>query len=80
MENVAKARRARGLDVPYGERWERLKERLKKKRRKPHTHGPPDAPPPTATSPPDPPPETPPPKEQGSGPKIWLPPPDLDRR
>lgn len=80
MEKIAKARRARGLDVPYGERWERLKERLKKKRRKPHTHGPPGQPPPTATSPPNPPPETPPPEKRGSGPKIWLPPPDLDRR
>jgi hypothetical protein len=33
MERVAKARRARGLDVPYGKHWERLKRRMKKKRR-----------------------------------------------
>jgi hypothetical protein len=80
MERIEKVRRARGLDVPYGKRWERLKERLKKKRRKPHTHGPPGQPPPTAVSPPDPPPKAPPPEERSDGPKIWLPPPDLDRR
>lgn len=75
MDAIEEARRARGLDVPYGERWERLKEKLKRKRRKPHTHGPPDPPAPTAASPPDPPPE-----DRGEGPKIWLPPPDLDKR
>ena len=77
LQQLADIRRARGLDVPYGERWERLKERMKKKRSKPHTHGaagtagvPPDSPvakPPVA-KPPDP-----------GGPKIWVPPPDLGR-
>jgi hypothetical protein len=79
-KKLADIRRARGLDVPYGERWERLKERVKKKRQKPHTHGaapPGSAPPVQANPPPDPPPDPPP--GDGPGPKIWLPPPDLGR-
>ena len=42
LQKIADVRRARGLDVPYGKRWERLKERLKKNRKKPYTHGPPE--------------------------------------
>jgi len=70
---IADVRRARGLDVPYGKQWERLKERLKERRVKPHTHG--SAPP--GTAPPLP--AEPPPKASGDAPKIWLPPPDLGR-
>lgn len=77
LKKIEDVRRARGLDVPYGKRWERLKERLKKKRHKPHTHG-------AAAAGPAPPPlpglpVTPPPKASPDGPKIWLPPPDLGR-
>lgn len=77
LKKLADIRRARGLDVPYGKRWERLKERMKKKRRPPHSHRP------SATAlplPPALPPATaPPPSSQADGPKIWIPPPDLGR-
>lgn len=76
VEAIQKIRRARGLDVPYGKRWERLKERMQKRRRKPHTHGPAASAVPPPVQPPDPPPE----KASGQTPKIWLPPPDLGRR
>jgi len=71
---MEKVRRARGLDVPYGKRWEKLKERMRRKRAKPYTHA---AAAPPGTAPPTPPPS--PPASDGS-PKIWLPPPDLGRK
>lgn len=72
--NMERVRRARGLDVPYGKRWEKLKERMKKRRHKPYTHG---ASPPGG-APPAKPPAPPPPKADGA--KIWLPPPNLGRK